>query len=220
MLRAGRLTRPSAVFPWCRNRRFRGTSRCAFATSPWSRSPRPDAVRYRLQARRESAAKAAIAAATGGKANVSQNGETTTITSKDGAQTMTVSAGGEPASLPGRFPPDVFCPRTTKVESALEMPGAIVTHVLANGGSVPRSRQRPTGAYRRRAEAVHGASAIRAGAHRDVGEGRTPRRSPSPMTFALGRAACRSATSWRCRSSNSPDLPSPARGERCCCGNG
>ena len=80
----------------------------------------------------QSAAEAAIAAASGGKVDVSQNGDTTTIQSKDGKQTMTVSAGGN-ASLPADFPKDVFLPSDYKVESALEMPGAMVTHVLTNG---------------------------------------------------------------------------------------
>ena len=80
----------------------------------------------------QSAAEAAISAATGGKADVHQDGETTTITSKDGKETMTISAGGD-AKLPADFPRDVFLPADYKVESALEMPGAMVTHVLTEG---------------------------------------------------------------------------------------
>lgn len=81
----------------------------------------------------EAAADAAIAAASGGKVDVSHDDDgTTTIQSKDGKQTMTVSAGGN-ASLPADFPKDVFLPSDYKVESALEMPGAMVTHVFTDG---------------------------------------------------------------------------------------
>lgn len=81
----------------------------------------------------EAAADAAIAAASGGKVDVSHGDDgTTTITTKDGKQTMTVSTG-DGAALPASFPKDVFLPADYKVESALEMPGAVVTHVLAQG---------------------------------------------------------------------------------------
>jgi len=80
----------------------------------------------------QSAAEAAISAASGGKVDVSQEGDTTTIKSADGKQTMTVSAGAD-AALPASFPKDVYLPSGYKVESALEMPGAIVTHVLTDG---------------------------------------------------------------------------------------
>lgn len=81
----------------------------------------------------QSAAEAAIAAASGGKVDVNQADDgTTTITSEDGKQTMTVSAGGN-ASLPAAFPKDVFLPAEYKVESALDMPGAVITHVLTVG---------------------------------------------------------------------------------------
>lgn len=81
----------------------------------------------------EAAADAAIAAASGGKVDVSHADDgTTTITSKDGKQTMTVSTG-DGAALPAAFPKDVFLPSDYKVESAMEMPGAVITHVLTNG---------------------------------------------------------------------------------------
>jgi hypothetical protein len=80
----------------------------------------------------QSAAEAAIAAATGRKADVSQDGDTTTIQTGDGKQAMTISAGGN-AKLPADFPTDVYLPSDYKVESALEMPGAIVGHVLTAG---------------------------------------------------------------------------------------
>ena len=81
----------------------------------------------------EAAADAAIAAASGGKVDVSHADDgTTTITSKDGKQTMTVSTG-DGAALPTAFPKDVFLPSDYKVESAMEMPGAVITHVLTNG---------------------------------------------------------------------------------------
>jgi len=79
----------------------------------------------------QSAAEAAIAAATGGKADVNSDG-TTTIRSKDGKETMTISAGGN-ASLPADFPKDVFLPSDYKVESVMQMPGAMVAHVLTPG---------------------------------------------------------------------------------------
>ena len=81
----------------------------------------------------EAAADAAIAAASGGKVDVSHGDDgTTTISSKDGKETMTVSAG-DGTTLPASFPKDVFLPSDYKVESALEMPGAVVTHVLTQG---------------------------------------------------------------------------------------
>ena len=81
----------------------------------------------------EAAADAAIAAASGGKVDVNHADDgTTTISTKDGRQTMTVSTG-DGAALPADFPKDVFLPSDYKVESALEMPGAIVTHVLTQG---------------------------------------------------------------------------------------
>lgn len=81
----------------------------------------------------EAAADAAIAAASGGKVDVSHDGDgNTTITTKDGKQSMTVSTG-DGAALPADFPRDVYLPSGYKVESALEMPGAIVTHVLTQG---------------------------------------------------------------------------------------
>jgi hypothetical protein len=82
----------------------------------------------------EAAAEAAIAAASGGKVDVDQDGGTTTIRSKDGQQAMTVTTGDD-AKLPADFPKDVFLPADYKVESVLEMPGAMVTHVQT-GGSV------------------------------------------------------------------------------------
>ena len=81
----------------------------------------------------EAAADAAIAAASGGKVDVSHGEDgTTTISTKDGKQTMTVSTGDN-AALPASFPRDVYLPGDYKVESALEMPGAVVTHVLTQG---------------------------------------------------------------------------------------
>ncbi|MFT3897411.1 MAG: hypothetical protein QM719_06915 [Thermomonas sp.] len=80
----------------------------------------------------EAAADAAIAAASGGKVNVSHDGDTTTIKSADGKGSMTVTTGDD-AKLPASFPKDVYLPGDYKVESALEMPGAIVTHVLTQG---------------------------------------------------------------------------------------
>jgi hypothetical protein len=81
----------------------------------------------------QSAADAAIAAASRGKVDVSHGDDgTTTITTKDGKQTMAVSAG-DGAALPASFPKDVFLPADYKVEGALEMPGAVVTHVLTRG---------------------------------------------------------------------------------------
>lgn len=80
----------------------------------------------------QAAADAAIAAASGGKVDVSHDGETTTIKSADGTQAMTVSTGGD-AKLPADFPKDVYLPANYKVETAMEMPGAIITHVLTQG---------------------------------------------------------------------------------------
>lgn len=81
----------------------------------------------------EAAADAAIAAASGGKVDVSHADDgTTTIKTADGKETMTVSTG-DGAALPTGFPKDVFLPSDYKVESALEMPGAMVTHVLTKG---------------------------------------------------------------------------------------
>jgi hypothetical protein len=81
----------------------------------------------------QSAAEAAIAAASGGKLDVRHGDDgTTTIASKDGKDTMTVSTGGD-ARLPADFPGDVYLPSGYRVESALEMPGAMVAHVLTAG---------------------------------------------------------------------------------------
>jgi hypothetical protein len=80
----------------------------------------------------QAAADAAIAAASGDKVDVSHDGDTTTIRSKDGTETMTVS-GGATATLPADFPKDVFLPADYKVESALEMPRAMIAHVLTPG---------------------------------------------------------------------------------------
>jgi hypothetical protein len=80
----------------------------------------------------EAAADAAIAAASGGKVDVSHDGDTTVIRSADGKQTMTVSTG-DGAALPAGFPKDVYLPADYKVESAMEMPGAVITHVLTRG---------------------------------------------------------------------------------------
>ena len=80
----------------------------------------------------EAAADAAIVAASGGKVDVSHDGDTTTIKSADGRQTMTVSTGAD-AALPAGFPEDVFLPGDYKVESAMEMPNAVIAHVLTPG---------------------------------------------------------------------------------------
>jgi hypothetical protein len=81
----------------------------------------------------EAAADAAIAAASGGKVDVKHGDDgTTTISTKDGKQAMTISAGAD-AKLPASFPTDVFLPADYKVESAMEMPNAVIAHVLAQG---------------------------------------------------------------------------------------
>lgn len=80
----------------------------------------------------EAAADAAIAAASGGKVDVSHDGDATTIKSADGKQTMTISAGGD-AKLPASFPKDVYLPSDYKVESAMEMPNAVIAHMLTPG---------------------------------------------------------------------------------------
>jgi hypothetical protein len=81
----------------------------------------------------QSAADAAIAAASGGKVDVSHADDgTTTIRSSDGKEAMTISAG-DGAKLPAGFPGDVFLPADYKVESAMELPNAMIVHVLATG---------------------------------------------------------------------------------------
>jgi hypothetical protein len=80
----------------------------------------------------ETASDAAIAAASGGKVEVSRDGGTTTIATGDGKQKMTISAGADVA-LPASFPKDVFLPADYKVESAMELPNAMIVHVLATG---------------------------------------------------------------------------------------
>ena len=80
----------------------------------------------------DAAADAAIAAASGGKVDVSHDGDTTTIKTGDGKETMTISAGGD-AKLPASFPADVYLPPDYKVESAMEMPNAVIAHVLTPG---------------------------------------------------------------------------------------
>ena len=75
----------------------------------------------------ERAAEAAISAATGHKVAVDQNGEQMTIHTEQGD--MQVNGG----TLPASFPKDVYLPASYQVESALEVPDAMVVHLLSPG---------------------------------------------------------------------------------------
>ena len=76
------------------------------------------------------AAEAAIAAATGNKANVDSKDGTVTLKTDDGEMKI---AGGEGAKLPASFPKDVWLPKDYVVESSMEMPGALVVSLDTKG---------------------------------------------------------------------------------------
>src|SRR5262245_23285061 len=78
----------------------------------------------------ERAAEAAIEASTGQKANVDADSGTITMQSKESEVKI---AGGEGAKLPATFPKDVYLPKDYVVESAMEMPGAMVVSLDTKG---------------------------------------------------------------------------------------
>lgn len=78
----------------------------------------------------ERAAEAAIEASTGQKANVDADSGTITMKTEQGEVKI---AGGEGAKLPASFPKDVYLPKDYVVESAMEMPGALVVALDTKG---------------------------------------------------------------------------------------
>lgn len=74
----------------------------------------------------QSAAEAMVSAATGGKVNVSQSGDNTTMTVKDdNGNEIHMNAGGNVA-LPKDFPSDVHLPASYTIKTAINAPGGIV----------------------------------------------------------------------------------------------
>lgn len=78
----------------------------------------------------EAASEAAIRAATGERATVERDGDTTTISTDDG--TMTMTAGGDLA-LPDDFPDDIYLPDDHRVLSVMELDGADVIGIGTPG---------------------------------------------------------------------------------------
>ena len=78
----------------------------------------------------EAASEAAIRAATGDRATVEHDGDTTTIRTDDGS--MTMSAGGDIA-LPDDFPDDIYLTDDHRVLSVMALDGADVISIGAPG---------------------------------------------------------------------------------------
>jgi hypothetical protein len=75
-------------------------------------------------------AEAGVSAATGHQVEVDKDGGQVTFEGDQGATTI---ASGSAATLPADFPKDVYLPARYKLESAMQMPGAIVVAVDAPG---------------------------------------------------------------------------------------
>jgi ribosomal protein S6E (S10) len=73
---------------------------------------------------------AAVSAATGQKVSVDHNGDKVTLTTDKGELKI---SGGDNATLPAGFPDDVYLPSGYKVESAMEMPDAMIVALQAPG---------------------------------------------------------------------------------------
>ncbi|MBS0463058.1 MAG: hypothetical protein JSS41_11375 [Proteobacteria bacterium] len=81
----------------------------------------------------QSAAEAAVAAATGGKVQVSQSGDHTQMTIKDDkGNVMQMNAGGNVA-LPRDFPSDVHLPANYTLKSVITVAGATVLEMHVAG---------------------------------------------------------------------------------------
>lgn len=81
----------------------------------------------------QSAAEAAVSAATGGKVQVSQSGDHTQMTIKDDkGNVMQMNAGGNVA-LPKDFPSDVHLPPTHTLKSVITVAGATVLDMHVQG---------------------------------------------------------------------------------------
>lgn len=78
----------------------------------------------------EAASEAAIRAATGERATVERDGDTTTISTGNGAMRMTA---GDDLALPDDFPADIYLPAEYRVRSVMELAGADVISVSAPG---------------------------------------------------------------------------------------
>lgn len=78
----------------------------------------------------ERMAEAAIEASTGQKAAVDADDGTITFKTDEGEMKI---ASGEGAKLPASFPKDVYLPDDYVVESAMEMPGALVVSLDTKG---------------------------------------------------------------------------------------
>ncbi|MGH8084899.1 MAG: hypothetical protein ACREPV_06455 [Lysobacter sp.] len=78
----------------------------------------------------EAASEAAIRAATGDRAKVERDGDTTTISTEDGSMTMTA---GDDLALPDDFPDDIYLPDGYQVRSVMEIDGADVVGIETTG---------------------------------------------------------------------------------------
>ena len=78
----------------------------------------------------ERMAEAAIEARTGHKAEVDADNGQVSIRTDQGE--MKINTGGN-AALPATFPKDVYLPDTYSVEASMEMPNAVLVHLLTPG---------------------------------------------------------------------------------------
>ena len=78
----------------------------------------------------ERLAETALSAATGQKVEVDKDGGKVTLKGDKGDVTF---ANGDAATLPADFPKDVYLPADYKVESSMQMPGALVVSLAAPG---------------------------------------------------------------------------------------
>ena len=78
----------------------------------------------------ERLAEKALSAATGQEVEVSKDGAEVTFKTDKGEMKI---AGGDDATLPNDFPKDVYLPSGYKVESSMQMPGALVVSLAAPG---------------------------------------------------------------------------------------
>jgi hypothetical protein len=78
----------------------------------------------------ERLAEKALSAATGQDVEVSKDGAEVTFKTEKGDMKI---AGGDGATLPADFPKDIYLPSGYKVESSMQMPGAVVVSLAAPG---------------------------------------------------------------------------------------
>lgn len=90
----------------------------------------------------ERMAEAAIEARTGHKADVDADTGQVSIRTDQGE--MKISTGGSGTALPATFPKDVYLPGDYVVEAAMEMPNAVIVHLLTPGeaGAIAQAADR------------------------------------------------------------------------------